>query len=66
MPRPGSSVQQRSGGERAAISSVDATRAVRSQAADGLAHLIAIADGEQAHDFAAVGGVLAARGDRLP
>jgi hypothetical protein len=35
-------------------------------AREGLSHLIAIADGEQPHDFAAVGSLLAGRGDRLP
>jgi hypothetical protein len=33
---------------------------------DALAHLIAIADGEQMHDFAAVSDVLAARSRRCP
>lgn len=49
-----------------AIRGADAIRADRAQARDALSHLLAIADGEHPHDFAAVSGVLSARGDRLP
>lgn len=49
-----------------AIRGADAIRADRHQADDALAHLIAIADGEHAHDFAVVSGALATRGERLP
>ncbi len=49
-----------------AIRGADAIRAERVQAREALAHLIAIADGEQPHDFTAVSGVLSGRGDRLP
>ena len=44
----------------------DAIRADRVQAQDAVAHLLAIADGEHPHDFAAVSDVLSGRGDRLP
>jgi hypothetical protein len=49
-----------------AIRGADAIRADRLQAREAFSHLIAIADGEQPHDFAAVGNVLVGRGDRLP
>jgi hypothetical protein len=49
-----------------AIRGADAIRADRVQAQDSLSHLLAIADGEQPHDFAAVSGVLSGRGDHLP
>jgi uncharacterized protein YdcH (DUF465 family) len=41
-------------------------RADRLQADEALSHLIAIANGKQPHDFAAVSSVLAGRDDRLP
>lgn len=49
-----------------AIRGADAIRADRVQAQDSLSHLLAIADGEQAHDFATVSDVLSGRGGRLP
>jgi hypothetical protein len=49
-----------------AIRGADAIRADRLQAQDALSHLIAIADREQPHDFAAVRSMLSGRGDRLP
>ena len=49
-----------------AMRGADAVRADRSDADEALAHLLAIADGVQPHDIAAVGDVLATRGDRLP
>jgi metal-responsive CopG/Arc/MetJ family transcriptional regulator len=49
-----------------AIRGADAIRADRLQTREAVSHLIAIADGDQPHDFAAVQSVLAGRGDRLP
>ena len=49
-----------------AIRGADAIRVERVQAQEALSHLLAIADGEDPHDFAAVREVLSGRGDRLP
>jgi metal-responsive CopG/Arc/MetJ family transcriptional regulator len=49
-----------------AIRGADAIRVERVQAQEALSHLLAIADGEHPHDFAAVRDVLSGRGDRLP
>ncbi|HXE44259.1 MAG TPA: hypothetical protein VN635_03590 [Conexibacter sp.] len=49
-----------------AIRGADAIRADRACAQEAVAHLVAIADGAQPHDFAAVSELLSGRGDRLP
>jgi hypothetical protein len=49
-----------------AIRGADAIRVERVQAQEALSHLLAIADGEQMHDFEAVREVLSGRADRLP
>src|SRR5512142_2864456 len=49
-----------------AIRGADAIRVERVQAQEALSHLLAIADGEHPHDFAAARDVLSGRGDRLP
>ncbi len=49
-----------------AIRGADVIRADRAKAQEALAHLLAIADGESPHNFAAVSEVHAGRGERLP
>jgi len=49
-----------------ALRGADAIRADRVAAQAALSHLLAIADGEHPHDFAAVNDALSERSDRLP